>query len=219
MAQPVPVVGVVIVHRRAPAEDVVADEEAGEHSDGHRDEGDAGKAQQLVVELGQRHRLRLGERGLDQVVEGAVPVIDRDADLHLEIGDENDQRRAEDGPVEPGMRREAAPEGGEQCDDHRIVDVEPQEWLGPEDRHADDRRRPLGRIFESHDVAEVARHEEPEQHRNQGPDGGRPEEDSGSGEEGDEHAGRLFPRWGKPIKTLRVFAAGEQPTQMKSSSP
>ena len=29
VAQPVPVVGVVIVHRRAPAEDVVADEEAG----------------------------------------------------------------------------------------------------------------------------------------------------------------------------------------------
>ena len=54
-----------------------------------------------------RHLAGLAERGLDQVVEGAVPVVDRDRDLHLEVGGEEDQRRAEDRPAPPGMRRDA----------------------------------------------------------------------------------------------------------------
>ncbi len=46
MPQPRPVVHVVVVHRGPPAEHVVADEEPGQHADGDRHEGDAGKAQQ-----------------------------------------------------------------------------------------------------------------------------------------------------------------------------
>ena len=46
-----PVGHVVVVHRGAPAEDVVADEEARQDADGDRDEGDAGERRQLAVEL------------------------------------------------------------------------------------------------------------------------------------------------------------------------
>src|SRR5690606_27156151 len=86
VAKPWPVAHVVVVHRRAPAEDVVADEEAREHAHRHRDEGDPGECDQLAVEIGNLDGRRLGQRCLDQVVERAVPVVDGDAYLDLEIG-------------------------------------------------------------------------------------------------------------------------------------
>ncbi|OIQ69133.1 hypothetical protein GALL_492680 [mine drainage metagenome] len=55
-AQPRPVGDVVVVHRGAPAEDVMADEEARHHADHDRDEGDAGEGRQFAVELLDRDR-------------------------------------------------------------------------------------------------------------------------------------------------------------------
>ena len=67
MAEPGPVGHVVVVHRGAPAEDVVADEETRQHADGDGDQGDAGKGRKLA------HRIaadvdwpRLRKRRLDQ---------------------------------------------------------------------------------------------------------------------------------------------------------
>ena len=143
--QPRPVRHVVVVHRRAPAEDVVADEEARQHADHDRDEGDAGEVEQPGVEFRRSSTGRdFAERRLDQVVERPVPVVDRDADLHLEIGGEEDQRRAEDRPAATrDAARRCARTAAKSSDAEREVDVEPEERPRPETRDAD-RRRPSG---------------------------------------------------------------------------
>ena len=49
MVQMLPVGHIVFVHRRAPAEDVVADEEVVHHANNHRDERDAEKDTDLMI--------------------------------------------------------------------------------------------------------------------------------------------------------------------------
>ena len=101
-AQPLPVGDVVVVHRRAPAEDVVADQEGVEDGDedvDHRDGQEGRRAERnsrLPVTL-----LGVAERLLDQVVERAEPVVDQHVELDLEPDDEQDHRRADHRPPEP----------------------------------------------------------------------------------------------------------------------
>src|SRR5215471_6072486 len=76
-AQAWPVCDVEIIHRRPPAEDVVADEESRHHADYDGHECDAGKGRQFAVELLDRDRRRLRERGLDEVVKRSKPAVDR----------------------------------------------------------------------------------------------------------------------------------------------
>jgi len=83
---------VIIVHRSTPAKDVMADEESGQDSDSYGNEGDFGKSCKLKVELKQGDRPGFRKRRLDEIVKWSVPVVDRDANLNLEVGSEQDQR-------------------------------------------------------------------------------------------------------------------------------
>ena len=126
VAHPFPERHVVVVHRGAPAEDVVADEEAREHRDGDGDEGDLGEREELAEVLLERHAVGLGEGLLDEVVEDAEPLVDHHVELDLEPGDEDDRGRPEDGPSRPPVRREAVPEREEDGvgEDHVLVEPE-----------------------------------------------------------------------------------------------
>lgn len=75
MAQMLPVGHVVFVHRRAPAEDVVADEKVVHHADDHRDERDAEKDADLMIKLVDTDLMRGGQRALDQIIERRIPVL------------------------------------------------------------------------------------------------------------------------------------------------
>jgi hypothetical protein len=76
----------MVVHRRPPAKDVVADKKLGQNADGHGNQCDFGETRKLGVELKQRDGCRFRERCLYKVVKRTVPAIDRDADLNLKIG-------------------------------------------------------------------------------------------------------------------------------------
>jgi hypothetical protein len=82
---------VVIVHRSTPAKDVMTDKESGQDSDSYGNEGDFGKSCKLKVKLKQCDRLGFRKRRLDEIVKWPVPVVDRDADLNLEVGSEQNQ--------------------------------------------------------------------------------------------------------------------------------
>ena len=71
------------------------------------------------------------------------------------VGREQDQRRAEDRPAPPGVRRIEPPEGVKIADAEREIDVEPDEGRRPEDRDADDRRRICGGWRQSDQRAEL----------------------------------------------------------------
>lgn len=75
MAQMLPVGHIVLVHRRAPAEDVVADEEVVHHANNHRDDRDAEKDADFLIKLIDADLMRGGQRALDQVVERRIPVL------------------------------------------------------------------------------------------------------------------------------------------------
>ena len=182
MAQPRPVLHVVVVHRGAPAEDVVADEEERQHPDHHRDQRDAEEGPDRAVVLGEGDFARPAERHLDQVVERPVPVVDRDADLDLEVGGEEDQRRAEDRPRPPGMRRHDAPDEREEPDGGDVVDVEPEERPRPEARDPD-RQRAVARPGQPDRGTEAGAAGVPAGDAGGGPEHRRPEEDPRAGEE------------------------------------
>ena len=126
MTHPMPQRHVVVVHRGPPAEDVVADEEAGDHRDGDGDERDLPERQQLAEVLLGRHAVRLGESLLDEVVEGPEPLVDHHVELYLEPGDEDDRGRSEHRPSRPLVRREPIPEREEErvAQDHVLVEPE-----------------------------------------------------------------------------------------------
>ncbi len=75
MAQMLPVGHIVLVHRRAPAEDVVADEEVVHHANNHRDDRDAEKDADFLIKLVDADLMRGGQRALDQVVERRIPAL------------------------------------------------------------------------------------------------------------------------------------------------
>ena len=82
---------IIIVHRSAPAKDVMTDKESGQDPDSYGNEGNSGKSHKLEIKLKWRDRPGFRKRRLDEVVKGPVPVIDRYADLNLEVGREQDQ--------------------------------------------------------------------------------------------------------------------------------
>ena len=132
VAHPMPQRHVVVVHRGPPAEDVVADEEAGDHRDGDRDEGDLREREQLAEVLPDRHAVRLRQRLLDEVVEGPEPLVDHHVELHLEPGDEDDRGRSEHRPSRPLVRRVPVPEREKEhvAEDHVLVEPERPGALG-----------------------------------------------------------------------------------------
>ena len=77
---------IIVVHRRAPAKDIMADEKPGQDADSNGNQGNFGKSCQLGVKLKQRDRCRFRKRRLNKIVKRPVPTIDRDADLNLKIG-------------------------------------------------------------------------------------------------------------------------------------
>ncbi|EJK92168.1 hypothetical protein UUU_07740 [Klebsiella pneumoniae subsp. pneumoniae DSM 30104 = JCM 1662 = NBRC 14940] len=137
MAQMLPVGHIVLVHRRAPAEDVVADEEVVHHANNHRDDRDAEKDADFLIKLIDADLMRGGQRALDQVVERRIPGVDRHPDFHQKPGDEDDERGAENRPVLPAVRAVDKPEQRKHADAKQIVSVEHQIVERPEARRAD----------------------------------------------------------------------------------
>ena len=195
LAQPWPVRHVVAVHRLPPAKDIVADEEARDDADHHRHQGDAEEGGDAVVEFADLDRARPRQRRLQQVVEGAVPVIDGDAHLHLEIGDEEDERGAEDRPPPPRMRRHRLPEGREQPDRRDEIEIEPEEGPRPEPPDPDECRIALRQADMG---APVRGGGVPERHAERSPDQHRPEEGTGTGKEGNEQGEGSTSAWAGP---------------------
>jgi hypothetical protein len=82
---------VIIVHRSAPAKNVMADEESGQDAHSYGNQGNFGKSCKLEVKLKQRDGFGFRKRRLDEVVKRPVPVVDRDADLNLEVRGKQNQ--------------------------------------------------------------------------------------------------------------------------------
>ena len=118
-----PIGDVVVVHRRTPAEDVVADEEVVEDGHGDKHHRDAEKSDELREELLQRDAVRRRQGGLDHVVEAAEPFVDHYVELDLKPDDEKDHEGNDDRPPEPAVRRQLRPDGREYraADDHVLV--------------------------------------------------------------------------------------------------
>jgi hypothetical protein len=110
LAQPLPVLHVVVVHRLAPAEDVVLDEEVDHHGHGDVDHRDVQEGGELGPELRQRHAALGAQRLLHQVVEAAEPVVDLHVQLHPVPRREQDQDGAQDGPRPPAPGQEEGSE-------------------------------------------------------------------------------------------------------------
>ena len=200
MAEPLPVGDVVVVHRRPPAEDVVADEEAGDDGDRDRDERDAREGGDLAEEFGLGDRPRRPQCLLHHVVEGAEPVVDHHIDLDLEPGGEDDHGGRHDRPPEPAVRREIPPEEDEDRPADEHVFVEPE--VGGEALRALEQRRsrlrpsppeaapdsPAPKMSaETQRGTEIADDEIPEQDGRQRPHHGGQEEQLRSREEGRKH--------------------------------
>ena len=132
-----PMCHVIIVHGRAPAKDVMADKESGHDADRDGDEGNFGKRCKLEVELRQADGRGFRKRRLNEIVKRSVPVVDRDADLNLEIGSEQDQRRAKNRPARPRVGRQEHPGRCEQRDSRDKIEIEPQKWRRPKYSSAD----------------------------------------------------------------------------------
>ena len=187
MTQLGPVGHVVIVHRGAPAEDVVADEKPGEHADEYRDHGNSGKGGKLAIELRQRDLPRRRQRLLDHVVERAIPGIDGNAHLHLEIRGEDDERRTEDRPARPAVRRVPLPESGKERHRHREVNVKPDEGTRDENEHACFQSGIIRRRQQAKGCPHAVARKVPEQNRDDCPQHSGPEEQFGRRKEGNEH--------------------------------
>jgi hypothetical protein len=86
----------------------------------------------MKLEITWLHGIGLCKRLLNQVIEGAPPAVQNHANLHVEIGQEQDHGRHQNRPVLPGVRAEDRPKSVEKADDDDKIDVEPQERLGPE---------------------------------------------------------------------------------------
>ncbi len=82
VAQVMPVGHIVFVHRRTPAENVVADEEVVHHANNHRDHRNAKEHANFLIELVNTDFVRRGQRGLDQIVERRIPGVDRHPNFH-----------------------------------------------------------------------------------------------------------------------------------------
>ncbi len=186
-AQPAPVRDEIIVHRRAPAEDVVADEEHVQNRDRDADQRQRQELDDAEVEIGRRDRAGRAEGALHHVVEDAAPIVQGDADLDVEMGDDDDQAGPQDRPVFPWMRRDRAPEGVEGKDAQGEIAVEPEEVRLEEARGADDRRRVGRGLGDAEDVAETLAGGEPQQDEEHAPAERGQEEQLRLREEGNEH--------------------------------
>lgn len=140
----VPTGDIVGVHRGAPAEDIVTDEEVGDDRDQDGDEGDPGEVEQEREERAGGHVGIPGQSVLHRVEEGSTPLVDGHRDLHREVGGEEDQRRAGDRPPAPGVRIDLEPDNCEQGGDQRVIEVEAQELRRDKEAQPDDGSRVLG---------------------------------------------------------------------------
>ena len=203
-SQPRPVRHVVVVHGRAPPEHVVRGEEGehrlhqdvgGEHVE-HRD--------QLPVVVPGGHRLRIRiERLLDEIVELAVPVVQVDADLHLEVGHQQDRRAAHHRPAVPAVAIDEVPGHAEERDHQDQVLVEPDP-LRVEERGALALGQ-LGALLHEAELQQVLRPPVPDRQRHGEPGDPGPQEQLRAGEERLEHARAI--RW--------VAGGPENPTRGK----
>ena len=94
MAQPLPVFEIVVVHRRPPAEDIMADKKPRHHKDSNRQKGNLSKSDKIGIEIGSRHRdfgIRV-ERVLHCIKERPPPVVDGNRNLNAEIGGKQNKR-------------------------------------------------------------------------------------------------------------------------------
>jgi hypothetical protein len=106
ITNPFPLRGVIVVHRRSPAKDEVADEKPRNHVNENGEESDLRKNQYEVEHSGGIRldgllrlddldivaflRRRATERVLHQVEEGTAPVVDGDRYLHRKISGKQD---------------------------------------------------------------------------------------------------------------------------------
>ena len=190
MPEPRPIGDEIVVHRGAPAKHVVADEEQVEHRHGDADERQRQELKDPEIELAGGDRAGGRQRPLDHVVEHPAPVVERNAHLDVEIGDEDDQRRAEDRPVLPGMRGEPRPKRIEERDPGPEIEVEPEKCRGEEAHRADDRRGIGGGGRQAQGAAELFAAQEPEHDEHQAPHCSRDKKRARTREKRDEHVGR-----------------------------
>src|SRR5262245_60953314 len=100
------------------------------------------------------------------------------------------------------MGRVNHPEGGEDPDNRRVVDVEPQEGVRPENGNADNGRRARGSRRQPECGAELFAEGVPDGYGDRGPQDFRPEEQTGSWEERDKHVDVLLPVGGSARPAL-----------------
>ncbi|QTK80800.1 hypothetical protein AT6N2_C3330 [Agrobacterium tumefaciens] len=103
VAQLFPLGHVEVVHRGAPAEDIMAGEEIRENRNGHAEKGDLGKDDLETVEIPDFNTRLFRKRVLQKVTERPAEIVDNDRNLNAEIGHCDNQQRSPDGPVFPGM--------------------------------------------------------------------------------------------------------------------
>jgi len=175
-----PVGDVVVVHRRAPAEYVVAGDEGCQDGGGNGDQRDPGERRKLPEELFLRDSAWLSQSLLDHVVEGAEPGVDHHVELNLEPQEEDDDRRNHHRPTEPAVRHQPADQADEDGagDDHVLVEPDVARGLDGDSGPVGVDRR-IGKADQTAEAkpgAEVAGKAVPEGHAERGPqDRGREE--------------------------------------------
>ena len=87
---------VVLIHRLAPAEDVVFAEKIHQHRRRHINHGNACKGRKLPPELLCGDAAGLSQSLLDQVVKAAEPVVDLHVQLHTVSGGQKNDDRTEE---------------------------------------------------------------------------------------------------------------------------
>ena len=191
-------VDVVVVHRRAPAEDVVAGDEGVQHGGRDVDERDGAERRKLAEELFLRDGVGLCQRLLDHVVEGAEPVVDHHVELDVEPDEKDDERRNAHRPTEPAVRQQPAdqPDEDRAGRDHVLVEPDVARGLDGDGGPVGVGRR-IGKADQTADAelgAEVAGGAVPQGHAERGPQDDGREEEFGLREEGGEHPSSIAPQ-------------------------
>ena len=89
MAQLLPMGRVMLVHRRTPAEHIVADEEIIQYANDNGNQRDAEENANFLIELVNRDFVRRRERRLNEIVEWSIPGVYRYPDFDHKPGDKD----------------------------------------------------------------------------------------------------------------------------------
>jgi hypothetical protein len=183
---------VVVVHRRAPAEDVVVREERRHHVEHDADEADLEEVELKSPEPLCRDAFLLRKTRLEHIEEGTAPVVERHLHLDGEIGDEDDEGGAPDRPVGPGViARDELPGKAEDQDENGEVDVEPEIVGRKEEGKAERGLLARRKRRQAERGAHLRPDRVPDGDADSGPEKGGGEEQLGPREEGMEQGAKL----------------------------